>query len=65
MLKVKTFVLNSYNRAHYEKLDDAINAFLSENPIEVIDIRYSSAIAADTGSTYFTHSALLLYKTKD
>lgn len=40
MTKVKTFIANSYNPLHYEKLDNSINKFLEENDVEVVDIKY-------------------------
>ena len=65
MIKVKTFVTNSNNRLHHERLDTSINDFLSKNNIEVIDIKYNSSLAADgKGSIYYDHSAMLIYREK-
>lgn len=44
MTKVKTFIANSYNPLHHEKLDNSINKFLEENDIEVVDIKYSTCL---------------------
>ena len=47
MIKVKTFVIkNSNNPLHHERLDGVINNFLAENDIEVVDIKYSTAMTA-------------------
>ncbi len=65
MVKVKTFVTNSFNPLHHEKLDNSINDFLSKNDIEVVDVKYNSSLAADgKGSVYYDHSAMLIYREK-
>lgn len=65
MIKVKTFVTNSLNPLHNERLDNSINVFLLGNDIEVIDVKYSSSLAVDgNGKVYFDHSAMLIYREK-
>jgi len=67
MIRVKTFVNKTpnYNRLKSEWLDLAINDFLSENDVEVIDIKYNSSLAVDnSGKIYYDHSALLIYRGK-
>ena len=65
MIKVKTFVTNSLNPLHHEKLDNSINVFLSSKEIEVVDIKYNSSLAVDgNGKVYFDHSAMLIYREK-
>lgn len=65
MVKVKTFVTNSFNPLHHEKLDNSINDFLSKNDIEVVDIKYNSSLTADgNGKVYYDHSAMLIYREK-
>lgn len=49
---------NSRNPLHHERLDDKINKFIKENDIEVIDIKYSTAII-ESG---WIPSAMLIYK---
>ena len=63
MIKVKSFdTNNSDNPHHHERLDNSINAFISSNDIEIIDIKYSTAMAY-TGVGYaWKQSALLIYK---
>ena len=61
MIKVKSFVPNSFNSIHHERLDDAINHFIQTNNIEVIDIKYCSSVCRDSGQISFSHSALLIY----
>lgn len=58
MIKVKTFIMNSCNRLHHERLDNAINDFIAENNVEVVDIKYSTSL--DQGS--WIPSAMLIYK---
>lgn len=67
MIKVKTFVIkNSDNPHHHERLDEYINKFLAENDIEVIDIKFSTAMAqTSVGGYFWKPSAMLIYKEKD
>lgn len=65
MIKVKTFIPNSQNPLHINRLDSYINAFIAESDIEVIDIKYDTT-AVHTGSDIlFYPSAMLIYKTKE
>lgn len=64
MVKVKTFFLNSQNWRHIERLDDVINHFISENGIEVIDIKYNTASCGDNNLGLYA-SAMLIYKEKE
>ena len=65
MIKVKTFVTNSFNPLHHEKLDNSINKFLEENDIEVIDIKYSTCCCTDSvGRFQWMPTAMLIYKVK-
>ena len=65
MIKVKTFVPRSTNPIHHQKLDDAINQYIADNAIDVIDIKYSASFCSDSGRGSFLHSAMLIYKTKE
>lgn len=63
MIKVKTFVMNSQNPLHHERLDIGINNFIESNNIEVVDIKYSTAVTAGSnGNLYWYPSAMLIYK---
>ncbi|MBQ0085225.1 MAG: sporulation protein Cse60 [Prevotella sp.] len=63
MLKVKTFIMNSGNQMHHERLDTAINNFIAENGIEdVVDIKYSTSMSGDASWSYCLLSAMLIYK---
>ena len=65
MAKVKTFVTNSFNPLHHEKLDNSINKFLEENDIEVVDIKYSTCCCTDSvGRFQWMPTAMLIYKEK-
>ncbi len=60
MIKVKTFIMKgSTNPLHHERLDNAINNFIAENNIEVVDIKYSTSLS-DQHS--WIPSAMLIYK---
>lgn len=65
MIKVKTFIPNSQNPLHINRLDLSINAFIAENDIEVIDIKYDTAAVNSDGAILFYPSAMLIYKTKE
>lgn len=63
MTQVKTFIIKSNNRLQLQMLDDAINSFLSQNDVEVLDIKYASSLAVDSGGKlYYDYSAMLIYK---
>lgn len=59
MIKVKTFVMNSGNPLHHDRLENMINKFLAENEVEVIDIKYSTTVL---NGNYWLPSAMLIYK---
>jgi hypothetical protein len=64
-IKVKTFVMNSQNPLHHERLDNSINNFIESNDIEVIDVKYSTSVTTGSnGHHYWYPSAMLIYKTK-
>lgn len=60
MMKVKLF-----DESHEKDLEQDINNFLKENPIEVIDIKFSVAVALFSEEQIYCFSALLMYKTKN
>lgn len=62
MIKVKTFLPNPNNLWRAERFDTVINSFLEENNVEVIDIKYNTAI---TNAGGVLCSAMLIYKTKE
>jgi hypothetical protein len=64
MTKVKTFISNSYNPLHHDRLDNSINKFLEENDIEVVDIKYSTCCSDNMGRFQWIPSAMLIYKVK-
>lgn len=65
MFKVKTFVSNSPNPLHINRLDSAVNAFIEKNDIDVIDIKYDTAAVCLGKDIYYYPSAMLIYKTKE
>lgn len=56
-MKVKLFDEN-----HEADLEDAINDFLSDNNIEVIDIKYQISTMYDYKDQIYCYSAMILYK---
>ena len=65
MIKVKTFVTNSKNIAHHERLDNAINAFWESNNVEIVDIKYSTCCYMNAnGAECWIPTALMIYNDK-
>ena len=64
MIKVKTFVINSNNPMHHERMDAQINKFIEENDIEVVDIKYSTTSAWNGAAAVWIPSAMLIDKLK-
>ena len=64
MIKVKTFIPNSQNPIHINRLDSSINAFIEENDIEVIDIKYNTSVVYTGSAIQYYPSAMLIYRTK-
>ena len=66
MVKVKTFTMGSnHNILKHEILDNQINKFLSENDVEVVDVKFSTcAYANQMGGGAWMASAMLIYKEK-
>lgn len=59
-LKVKLFAVKGYMSSRLlNELESSINAFLDENDIEVVDIKYTTTQEHDR---IVLHSALLMYK---
>ena len=56
-MKVKLF-----DESHEEDLEDAINEFLLQNDIEVIDIKYQLSIMYDYKEQIYCYTAMILYK---
>lgn len=60
MMKIKLF-----DESHEKDLEQDINNFLKENSVEVIDIKFSVAVALFSEEQIYCFSALLMYKTKN
>ena len=56
-MKVKVF-----DESHEKDLEEEINKFLSENEIEVIDIKYSVSTSLFSEEQIYCFSALIIYK---
>ena len=59
-MRVKIFDEN-----HEEDLEEAINDFLEENDIDIIDIKYQLSIMYDYKEQIYCYSAMILYKEKN
>ena len=57
-IKVKGFEARNF----VDRLEEAINEFLNENNVEVVDIKFSSAEGLSNGRPFSSYAALLLYK---
>ena len=58
-MKVKIF-----DEAHEKDLETSINLFLSNEEIELIDIKYSVSVSIYSEEQIYCFSALILYKRK-
>lgn len=56
-MKVKLF-----DEDHEKDLEEAINSFLENEEIEVLDIKYQVAVAIDHDEQIYCFSALIMYK---
>ena len=59
-MKVKLF-----DESHEKDLETDINNFLKENPVEVIDIKFSVAVSLFSEEQIYCFSALIMYKVKN
>ena len=59
-MKVKLF-----DESHEKDLEQDINNFLKENPVEVIDIKFSVAVSLFSEEQIYCFSALIMYKNKN
>ena len=56
-MKVKIF-----DESHEKDLEEDINNFLSENEVEVIDIKYSVSASVFSEEQIYCFSCLIMYK---
>ena len=56
-MKVKLF-----DESHEKDLEEAINKFISEKEVEIIDIKYAVSAAMYAEEQIYCFSALLMYK---
>lgn len=56
-MKVKLF-----DEGHEKDLETAINEFLSEEEVEVIDIKYQVAVSVFSEEQVFCFSAMIVYQ---
>ena len=59
-MKVKVF-----DESHEKDLEYEINNFLKENAVDIIEIKYATAISIYKEEQIYCFSALILYKTKE
>ncbi len=55
-MKVKIF-----DESHEKDLENSINNFLQENDIEIIDIKYQTAVAVFSEEQIYCFSAMIIY----
>lgn len=51
-----------FDEEHEEDLEDAINDFLSNTTIKIIDIKYQVAIMYDNKDQIYCYSAMIIYE---
>ena len=59
MIKVK---VKLFDESHEKDLERSINLFLSEEDIEVIDIKFSTSISIFSSEQVYCFSAMIIYK---
>ena len=47
MIKVKSFLRRPGNLRDHEHLDNAVNNFIAENDVEIVDIKYSTSMSSN------------------
>ena len=52
------------DESHEKDLEDEINNFISENEIEVVDIKFSVSTSIFSEEQIYCFSALIMYKEK-
>lgn len=55
-MKVKIF-----DESHEKDLENAINKFLTENEIDVVDIKYQVAVSVFSEEQIYCFSAMIIY----
>ena len=61
-MEVKKIKVKGFVDTMMVRLEEAINAFLNENDVEVVDIKFSTAAELSNGRSSSRFAALLLYK---
>lgn len=51
-----------FDEEHEEDLEEAINDFLSNTTIKIIDIKYQVAIMYDNKDQIYCYSAMIIYE---
>lgn len=68
-IKVKIFIIKLIEyAANTDRLDSMINNFIAENNVEVIDIKYSTAIFGGSQGASLSNwvpSAMLIYRERE
>ena len=60
MIQVKLF-----DEAHEVDLEDAINKWIMESELEIIDIKFNSSICSYSSEQIYCFSALIIYYEKN
>ncbi len=50
------------DESHEKDLEEEINSFISNNEIEIIDIKFSTSISVFSSEQIYCFSALIMYK---
>ena len=62
-MKVKIFTFKGPENVASDKLEGLVNNFISENNIDVVDIKYSTAMT-ENPYPHYSISAMIIYNTK-
>lgn len=55
-MKVKIF-----DEGHEKDLEEAVNKFLNDNEVDIIDIKYQTAVSVFSEEQVFCFSAMIIY----
>lgn len=56
--------VKSFSDRRVERVDYLVNSFIEENEVEVVDVKFSTAIKFDGSFGSVIYSAMVIYKDK-
>lgn len=56
--------VKSFSDRRVDRVDYLVNSFIEENKVEVVDVKFSTAIKSDGAFGSVIYSAMVIYKDK-